>query len=237
MKRIHARVIKKVTKHAAYESNKAQFSLLNRIKSLGFNNNTYYNLRQYVSTCLIYIHFDNLTSIMDDRVYKNCFDADCKTKFIELLKLRKNVEKEMFGYKYKTRPALRPLYGGLNIYNEENGIGMCKFYGSNYLLVNSNLRNIVTLTYKDSLNNFETTDSCIGTCNHFNHLLMKFSDENLQLVLEKSNEYIMTGKAKFVKKYDGTNYEYESDDFLEAQIHKNRLILDKDFKFVVSKKF
>jgi len=183
--------------------------LARRVAGLGFS-------RGDLDSCLAYVRDDapvivhmreaTLPLLVADPVYRSQFETG--TSGGMLGGDRAKWEDIMFGQHYRSsQPHERPKYGCLNMTGDNFGVRVARVYGALFMVLKPDVRVRTTFTDRDSS---KSDGSDVATSEHYAHVLLRYSDEELRLVLRiaRTTESRIRGAA--------------SDSFAqykEAQIH------------------
>lgn len=86
----------------------------------------------------------------------------------------------MFHDKYNEASDFdRVKYGVVNFYDDNKGVKVSKGYGNSYFLLKDHVRGRSTFTEMDSSN----LTSAMGSFAYPNHVLMKFTDDELKIAV------------------------------------------------------
>ena len=212
------RAIDHVLAKAIYKSAQATGALRALIRKIAHGkyawseNSTLAALHRFMASDVpIIIHLDIANTIpllVKDIKYRSLFEL---SRYEEARRV--SAESDMFNGAYdKEIPAMRPLYGCLNIGLNKAGQQLAAFaYGDGYFVLNDEtVRRRTTMTLADSYVLPET-----GTLKHCDHLLKQLTESELEEIVEAAlTQMCSTGGAKQMS-------------FREIQIH-GQVELDRD---------
>eukprot|EP01059_Diplonema_ambulator_P006740 TRINITY_DN16350_c0_g1_i4.p1 TRINITY_DN16350_c0_g1~~TRINITY_DN16350_c0_g1_i4.p1 ORF type:complete len:994 (+),score=166.97 TRINITY_DN16350_c0_g1_i4:89-3070(+) len=151
---------------------------------------------------IIHIPFDadqRMEKLLKDTHFRNQFETKISRGTLDYSTTgsRAGWEDRIFDKKYSTaEPFQRPKYGCLNIVNDPRGISSATSYGDSYIILKK-CRLRTSFADKDS----SCTDAQIASCEYHAHVLNKYSDAELQRVLEVSNRMRLWHKSDVVHTY------------------------------------
>ena len=177
--------VKHVVQHAQRASSEQMEPLSNRLRGLGYTPADMVACLRYIrddAPLIIHISIARIKeALRTDTHYRSQFEvlATGGSSY------RVDKEDAMFNKAYSGVPPFeRCKYGALNVTNDPHGLHACAAYGESYLILkNCRLR----ATFADSNS---SRNSSLATCESYCHVLNKYSDAELEAVMD-----VATGKA------------------------------------------
>eukprot|EP01064_Diplonema_japonicum_P030665 TRINITY_DN5276_c0_g1_i1.p1 TRINITY_DN5276_c0_g1~~TRINITY_DN5276_c0_g1_i1.p1 ORF type:complete len:936 (+),score=110.25 TRINITY_DN5276_c0_g1_i1:254-3061(+) len=151
---------------------------------------------------IIHVPFDadgRMEKFLKDTHYRNQFETKISRGTLDFSETgsRAGWEDRIFNKDYSKAVAhQRPKYGCLNIVNDPRGISSATSYGDSYIVLKG-CRLRTSFADKDS----SCTDAQIASCEYHAHVLNKYSDQELQRVLEVANRMRLWHKSDVVHNY------------------------------------
>ncbi|KAJ1558685.1 hypothetical protein HK096_007394 [Nowakowskiella sp. JEL0078] len=208
-------------RNKAKEESDAAFALLkSRVKGLGYTETQLFQTISYLRLeAPLIIHFKTkgiLGLLAKDTHYRNQFETSTSGGMLSN-PTRITWEDRLFNklYPHDCKPMERVKYGVLNVVSDPRGVQICSGYGDSHLILkNSRLR--ATFSDQDT-----SSPSCsLATCEHYAHVLSKYSDVELRVVLDVGCKRIPFGSSSHLSVYK------------ELQIH-GEVRLNRDIEVVV----
>jgi hypothetical protein len=92
-------------------------------------------------------------------------------------------EGDMFAGAYASSPAVDKVkYGALNVTCDYAGVASARGYGDSFLILSRGVRLRATFALLDSSS--DVSRACMGTCEHYAHVLAAYADADLLTALE-----------------------------------------------------